>query len=172
MVSTLLEIVVTVIHHNYIITDPEIEHIYKEAKKKREIFTLKEAQDRYGWKLEEVKETLFKYFGQALMYYLVSSTVDGGFVQPEDSFEWKMLKFGWRQHKKEVFKNDKHIKYSDFDINVSFLDGSPASYKGGVVTPSGLKIDMYPYKGERGILINPEIEQIKLELNVNPYIIN
>lgn len=149
--------------------DPEIEKRYRLEKAKRAIFSLNEARNKYGWKLDEIKDTLFKYFGRALRYYLVSSTIDGGFVEPEDDLEWKMIKFGWRQHKKEVFKNTKDIKYSDFDINVAFLDDSPTNYKGGILSPSGLKIDMYPHKGERGILINPEVEQIIKELNVNPY---
>jgi hypothetical protein len=156
-------------HHNYIQVDPEIESIYRKAKKKREIYTLEEAIDRYGWKLEEVKQTLFRFYGQALKYYLVSSCVDGGFVQPEDDIEWRMIKLGWKQHKKDVFKHNKHVKYSDFDINISFLNDTPTAYLGGILTPSGLKIDIYPHKGERGVLINPEIKDIIKELGVNPY---
>lgn len=152
--------------------DPVVEGIYLKAKKSREIHSLPQARTRLGWKLEEVKETLFRYYGRALKYYLVSSTVDGGYIEPEDKvndFEWWQTKFMWRQHKKEVFMTDKVHKYSDFDVNVSFLNDKPTGYSGGIVTPSGLKIDMYPHKGERAILINPEIKDIIQELDVNPY---
>jgi len=158
---------------NEVITvDKDIESRYKYRKSLRELYTLEEAKLKYGWKLEEVKETLFKYFGQALKYYLVSSTVDGGYIEPEDKindFDWWQTKFLWRAHKKERFKNNKRIKYSDFDINISFINGEPANYSGGILTESGLKIDLYPYKGERGILLNPEIEDIVKELSVNAY---
>lgn len=125
---------------------------YEAYKEPRAIHNLKDFPVEHQWRLDEVKESLYYHFGRIWQYHLVSSWVDGSYFTEQCPKEWADLKR--RKNSWDGLMPDTRLKYSDFDINVSTWDGQWMGFKAFIYTKSGIKVDLYPHKGERGLILN------------------